>query len=317
MTKNGTRIAVVGTGNVGATVAYTLLVSGLATQIALIDINLQKAEGEALDLKHGMPLCPPAGIEFGGYELCRDCDIVIVTAGANQKPGETRTALTDKNLSIFHGMIPEIVRYSGDAVLLIVTNPVDVLTMETIRLAKLPQGRVIGSGTVLDTSRLRYLLSQHANVDPRSVHTFVLGEHGDSEFAAWSLTTIAGMNLERYCSGCGECESSISEIMKKRFDEEVRASAYRVIEKKGATYYAVALAVRRICEAVLRDEKSILTVSSLLTGQSGLRDVCVSLPCVVGAGGVEKTLDVTLNAEELASLRASAEAVRSHSFAQI
>ena len=316
--KNGTKIAIVGTGYVGATTAYTLMLSGLATHISLVDINLGKAEGEALDLQHGMPFCQPALIDFGGYEQCEGADMVIITAGANQKPGETRMDLTEKNLAIFRQMIPEIVRHSGDAVLLVVTNPVDVLTLETIRLAGLPAGRVIGSGTVLDTSRLRYLLSAHANVDPRSVHTYVLGEHGDSEFPAWSLTNIAGQRLDVYCKGCGLCKEGImTDELRSRFADEVRASAYRIIEKKGATYYAVALAVRRICEAVLRDEKSILTVSSLLTGQCGLNDVCLSLPCIVGAQGVERTLDVELSVDELSALHASAEAVRSHSFAQI
>ena len=311
MRKKGNKIAIVGAGQVGATTAYTLLVAGLASELVLIDLNGKKAQGEVLDLAHGIPLAPPADIKVGGYADCADADIVILTAGANQKPGETRMDLTRKNIAVFKSIVPQVVRYAPHAILLVVTNPCDVLTYVTWKLSGLPAGQVLGSGTVLDTSRLRYLLSQHTGVDPRNIHTYVLGEHGDTELPAWSLTSIAGMDMDEYCGLCATCQGSLSRTVREEFHDKVRNAAYRIIEGKGATYYAVALAVRRIVEAILRDEQSILTVSSLLTGQYGLYDVCLSLPCIVGVSGVQQTLPIHLNDEEMTQLHASADAIRS------
>ena len=286
MRKQGNKIVVVGAGQVGATTAYTLLVSGLVSDLVLIDLNQKKAQGEVLDLAHGIPLCPPADIKVGDYPDCENADIVVLTAGANQKPGETRMDLTRKNIAVFRQIVPKVVKYAPHAI------------------------QVIGSGTVLDTSRLRYLLSQHTGVDPRNVHTYVLGEHGDTELPAWSLTSIAGMGMDEYCSLCASCQGSLSQTVRAEFDDKVRNAAYRIIEGKGATFYAVALAVRRIVEAILRDEQSILTVSSLLTGQYGLDGVCLSLPCIVGVNGVEQVLPIHLSDEEMAQLRTSADAIR-------
>ncbi len=305
----GHKAVIVGAGQVGATTAYTLLISGLLSELVLIDVNRDKALGEAMDIAHGMPLCPPAEVRLGDYEDCRGAEIVILTAGLNQKPGETRLDLIKKNRSVFQSIVPQVVRYAPDAILLVVTNPVDVLTLETLRLSGLPAERVIGSGTVLDTSRLRYLLSRHTGVDPRNVHAFVLGEHGDSEFAAWSSMRIGGMTLHEFCQGCGTCDASLTDVAQAQFEAEVRRAAYTIIDLKGATYYAVALAVRRIVQAILRDEHSILTVSSLLTGQYGLNDVCLSLPCVVCAKGIERILPIPLNDDELHSLKLCAQAV--------
>lgn len=311
MKKQGNKIVIVGAGQVGATTAYTLLLSGLISELVLIDLNEKKARGEVLDLAHGIPLCPPADIKLGTYADCENADIVILTAGANQKPGETRMDLTRKNIEVFRSIVPNVVKYAPHAILLVVTNPCDVLTYVTWKLSGLPANQVIGSGTVLDTSRLRYLLSQHTGVDARNVHTYVLGEHGDTELPAWSLTSIAGMNMDEYCGLCNTCQGNLSKTMREEFPEKVRNAAYQIIEGKGATYYAVALAVRRIVEAILRDEQSILTVSSLLTGQYGLHDVCLSLPCIVGVTGVQEVLPIHLSDEEQALLYTSAEAIQS------
>lgn len=310
MLKKGNKIAIIGAGQVGATTAYTLLLSGLVSELVLIDLNEKRTHGEMLDLAHGMPLCPPAEIKAGTYSDCANADIVIITAGANQKPGETRMDLIKKNIAVFSSIVSQVVHYAPHAILLVVTNPVDVLTYVTLKLSGLPANQVIGSGTVLDTSRLRYLLSRHTGVDPRNIHTYVLGEHGDTELPVWSLTSIAGMKMDEYCQICRNCNRSLSQIAREEFLEQVRNVAYTIIDEKGATYYAVALAVRRIVEAILRDEQSILTVSSLLTGQYGIDEVCLSLPTVVSVSGVKEILPIRLSDDELGKLRASANALR-------
>ncbi|HML49355.1 MAG TPA: L-lactate dehydrogenase [Clostridia bacterium] len=310
MANRGNKVAIVGAGQVGSTCAYTLLLSGLVSELVLIDLNEKRVRGEVLDLSHGTPLCPPAEIVAGQYPDCKDADIVILAAGVSQRPGETRMDLVRRNAKVFESIVPQVVRYAPEAILLVVTNPVDVLTYVTSRLSGLPAGRVIGSGTVLDTSRLRFLLSRHTQVDPRNIHTYVLGEHGDSELPAWSLTSIAGMTMDEYCGLCNRCESRLSEVVRAQFDEQVRNVAYEIIEAKGATYYAVALAVRRICEAILRDEQAILTVSSVLDGQYGLSGLALSLPVVLGRQGVREVLPIHLDAEEMEKLNLSAAAIR-------
>ena len=310
MNEKGTKAVVIGAGQVGAATAYTLMLSGLVSELVIIDLNQNKAKGEALDIVHGMPLCPPAEVYAGDYPDCAGADIVIITAGANQKPGETRLDLLAKNRAVFGSIVPQAVKYAPEALYLVVTNPVDALTLETIRLSGLPAGRVIGTGTVLDTSRLRYLLSQHTGIDPRNIHAFVLGEHGDSEFVAWSRASIAGMTLDEYCADCGRCKGPLSDILDSDIEQQVRRAAYSIIELKGATYYAIAVAVRRIVEAILRDEQSILTVSTLLEGQYGLGGVCLSVPAVVGRKGVERVLEAGLSEDEKARLIASARAVK-------
>lgn len=310
MRVNGNKVGIVGAGQVGATSAYTLLLSGLVSELVLVDLNQKRASGEVLDLSHGIPLIPPADIRYGDYDKLAGSDIVILTAGVSQKPGETRIDLVKRNVQVFQSIVPQVVRYAPDAILLVVTNPVDILTYETLKISGLDPSRVIGSGTVLDTSRLRAMLSKHTQVDARNIHTYVLGEHGDSELAAWSLTRIEGMTLDEYCDTCDECDGSLSELVKSEFDDEVRNVAYTIIDRKGATYYAVALAVRRIVEAILRDEHSILTVSSLLDGQYGLNDVCLSLPSIVSRRGVERLLPVNLDASERQLLKHSGETLQ-------
>lgn len=310
MREQGNKVGIVGAGQVGATSAYTLLISGLVSELVLVDLNEKKASGEVLDLAHGIPLCPPANIVAGDYSDLAGSDIVVIAAGMNQRPGETRMDLTRKNIQVFRSIVPEIMRYAPEAILLVVTNPVDVLTYATWRISGLPRNRVIGSGTVLDTNRLRYLLARHTGVDARNIHTFVLGEHGDTELAAWSATNIEGMTMDEYCNFCSRCEGSLADRVKAEFDEEVRNVAYTIIERKGATFYAVALAVRRIVEAILRDEHSILTVSSLITGEYDIDNVCLSLPSIVGAQGVEQVLPIKLSEEEQVLLRHSAAAIK-------
>lgn len=293
------KVAIIGAGFVGSTTAMTLMMSGLVSELVLIDRNTEKSEGEVMDLNHGMPFVRPVRIYNGEIKDVKGADIVIITAGAGQKPGETRMDLVNKNTEIFKGIIDEIVKYNTDCILLIVTNPVDILTYVTYKLSGFPSNRVIGSGTVLDTARFKYLLGNHAGIDPRNVHAYIIGEHGDSEVATWSLTNIAGIQMDEYCRACSGCEGGIS---KNEIFEDVKNAAYEIISRKGATYYAVALAVRRIVESIVRDENSILTVSSLLTGQYGLDNVCLSVPTVVNRRGIERTLDIPLDADEKARL---------------
>ncbi|MDP4093318.1 MAG: L-lactate dehydrogenase [Bacillota bacterium] len=297
--KGAKKIAVIGAGFVGSTTAYTLMMSGLVSEIVLIDRNSDKAEGEVMDLNHGMPFVRPVKIYSGAMSDCSGADMVIITAGANQKPGETRMDLVNKNTAIFKDIIGELVKYNRDCLLLIVTNPVDVLTYVALKLSGFPSSKVIGSGTVLDTARFRYLLGNHTGIDPRNVHAYIIGEHGDSEVPTWSLTNIAGIQMEEYCKACRGCRESIS---RNEIFDSVKNAAYQIISKKGATYYAVALAVRRIVESIVRDENSILTVSSLIQNQYGLNDLCLSLPTIVNSSGVDHILDVPLDDTEKSML---------------
>lgn len=306
--KRPTRIAIVGTGNVGATFAYALLLSGLASEIVLIDANRAKAEGEAMDLNHAVPLLSqPARVWAGTYEDCATALITVVTAGAAQRPGETRLELVNRNVTIFKQIIPEIVRYNPNTILLIATNPVDILTYVALKLSGFRTNHVIGSGTVLDTARFRYLLSQHFDVDPRSVHAYIIGEHGDSEVPVWSLANIAGMRLPQYCAtNQMECQPHILE----EIFQQTRDAAYHIIERKGATYYAIASALVRICESIVRDQGSVLSVSSYLEDYYGISDVCLSLPSVIDLDGIERVIRLDLSPEEVEGLRKSASVLK-------
>ncbi len=297
------RIAIVGLGNVGASFAYALLFRGLASEIVLIDANRAKAEGEAMDLNHAVPFTHSTRIWAGDYSDCAGAAVTVITAGAAQKPGETRLDLVKKNARIFASIVPEVVKHNPDGILLIATNPVDVLTYVAWKLSGLPADRVIGSGTILDTARFRYLLSQHFDVDARSVHGFIIGEHGDSEVAVWSLTNIAGMRLPEYTKhNDAKCSSQEME----QIFVETRDAAYKIIERKGATFYAIAAGLMRITEAILRDQSTVLSVSSLVKGLYGIEDVYLSLPTVLHRGGVERVIHLELSADEEAKLRASA-----------
>ena len=301
------KAAIIGCGFVGAASAFSLMQSGLFSELVLIDVDRTRAEGEALDISHGLPFARPMQIYAGTYADLSDAAIVIVCAGAGQKPGETRLGLVRKNIEVFRSVIPQIAAVNQEAILLIVTNPVDVLTYAAVRFSGYPENRVFGTGTVLDTARLKYLLGQHLQVDPRSVHAFIIGEHGDSEIAAWSGASVSGVPLRDFCEMRGhfDHESAMQDLA-----ERVRTSAYRIIEKKQATYYGIAMSVRRICEAIVRDEKSVLPVSSVQHGMFGVEDVALSIPAVVGKDGVETTVPIELSDAETAALRRSAETLR-------
>ena len=304
---NSRKAAIVGCGFVGSASAFALMESSLFSEIVMIDADKNKAEGEALDISHGLPFAKPMQLYAGDYEDIKDASIIIVTAGAGQKPGETRLDLVKKNVAIFGSIIPEIAKYNQDAILLIVANPVDILTYAAARLSGYPQNRVFGSGTVLDTARLKYLLGQHLGVDNRSVHAFIIGEHGDSEIAAWSSANVSGIPLDKFCEMRGHFDHESST---RRIAENVKNSAYEIIEKKRATYYGIAMSVRRICEAIVRDEKSILPVSSIQTGDFGIKGVALSMPSIVGKDGVECSVPIELNDEEQKALRASADTLK-------
>ncbi|HEX8940060.1 MAG TPA: L-lactate dehydrogenase [Candidatus Limnocylindrales bacterium] len=302
-----TRVAVVGVGFVGSTFAYALLLSGLASEIVLVDLNRKRAEGEAMDLNHTVPFAHPTHVWAGDYADCTGATVTVIAAGANQKPGETRLELVRRNAAIFRDIVPRVAEANPDGIILVATNPVDVLTYLTHRLSGLPRQRVFGSGTILDTARFRYLLSEHLGVDPRSVHAYIIGEHGDSEVPVWSLANVAGMRLPTFCAENGIAFDR--EEMEAIF-RRTRDAAYEIIERKGATYYAVAAGLMRIVEAILRDQRTVLSISSPVEDYYGIDDVCLSLPAVVDRGGVERVLRLELSPAEASGVRRSADVLR-------
>ena len=301
------KVAVIGCGFVGSACAFALMQHGLYSDMVLIDANRARAEGEAEDIAHGLLFAKPMNIRAGDYADAADAAMAVVTAGANQKPSETRLDLVRRNSAIMLSVLGELKKAGFAGNILVVSNPVDVLTRVAQMHAGLPEGRVFGSGTVLDTARLRYLLGEHLDVDNRSVHAFIVGEHGDSEIALWSSATVSGVPLHDFCEmrGYFDHENAMREI-----GESVKNSAYRIIERKGATYYGIAMAVLRICEAVVRDEKSILPVSAALHGEFGIEDVTLSVPAIVGKEGVEKIVPVSLSEDERTRLHYSADVLR-------
>jgi L-lactate dehydrogenase len=302
------KVVIVGAGAVGSTFAYALAQSGAADEIALLDVNRDLAKGQVLDLAHGVPFFPSVQIHEGEKEDYADAHAIVITAGASQRSGETRLDLLHRNAAIVESIVDDIVGQGSQAVIVVVSNPVDVLTYVAQKHSGWSRGRVIGSGTVLDSSRFRYLLSQHCGVDVHNVHAYILGEHGDSEFVAWSMTHIGGMPIEDYCPICGQCDDWQAE--RDRIEEAVRNSAYHIIDYKGATYFAVGLALVRIVGAVLRNQRSVLTVSTVLDGEYGLRDVCLSVPCVVSQEGVERVLEANLSSGEQQALARSASVLK-------
>lgn len=300
------KIAVVGVGAVGSTSAYAVMISGMVSELVLVDINRERAEGEAMDLAHGASFIKPIRIYAGDCEDCRDADVIIFCAGVNQKPGETRLDLVQRNFAILKDTLHRLMPLNGNGILLIVTNPVDILTYAALRLTKLPPTRVIGSGTVLDSSRFRYLISEYCQVEPRNIHAYVVGEHGDTEVPLWSLANIAGIPVQEFC-----CWQGIPCLHPEEISRRVREAAYEVIARKGATFYAIGLAVKRICESILRDENFILTVSGLVEGQYGITDVCFSLPSIVNREGRARVLAVPMAREEEEALHHSARVLKS------
>jgi L-lactate dehydrogenase len=302
------KIAIVGVGNVGSTFAFALMISGLAREIVLIDINEKLANGECMDLNHGLSFSHPTKIYTAGYKGCKDADIVVITAGANQKPGETRIDLVNKNLAIFKEMIPVIAKHAANAILLVVTNPVDILTYVTLKLSGFPPNRVIGSGTVLDTARLKYMISEYAKVDPSNIHTYIIGEHGDTELPVWSNATIGGMSIETYCSDYAGLKNAKHEL--DGIFVKVKNAAYQIIQAKGATNYSIALSLVKISRSILRNENSILPVSTLITDYYGISDVCIGIPSIVNSMGMEKYLKLELSEQEQKLFKHSASTLK-------
>jgi L-lactate dehydrogenase len=304
-----TRLGIVGAGAVGATLAYAALMRGTAQTVALFDVDAKKVQAEALDLSHGIQFVPMAHV-VGSDDVAvlADCDVVVLTAGAKQKPGQSRLDLAESTIGIVRSLLPRLVEVAPDAVHVMVTNPVDVVTWAALQVSGLPDSRLFGSGTVLDSSRLRFLLAEHLGVAAQSVHAYVVGEHGDSELPLWSSATVGSVPLLAWMGADGR--PALDEAARERIAQDVVQSAYRIIEGKGATNYAIGLAVTRIVEALVNDERRILPVSSRLHGYLGISDVCLSVPAIVHAGGVGHRVEVPMTDAELAGLRRSAEAVR-------
>ena len=307
MGKKERRVVVIGAGSVGTTYVYALMHTGLADEIVLIDFDQKRVKGEVMDLEHGLAFVQPVEIRAGNYSDCADANLIVITAGAKQTPGQSRFDLTQRNTDIVKSICAQIKKCGSEAVLLMVANPVDTLTQVALKELGWPRERVIGSGTVLDSARFRSMLSRHCGIDTRNVHAYILGEHGDSEVAAWSMTHVAGVAMKDYCVLCQRCdpEKGHAEIA-----HSVRDSAYHIIDYKGSTYYAIGLSLTRISGAILRNEHSVLTVSLLLQGEYGINDVCLSVPCVVGKTGVERIITAQLSQDEQNALKASAQTLR-------
>ena len=307
MATNPRKAAIIGCGLVGSSIAFRFLQQGLFSQLVLLDVDQDRAEGEAMDLSDGLPYGATMEITAGSYDDITDCALVVITAGVNQKPGETRLDLIGKNTAILRSILSEITARDFDGILLIVSNPVDVLTYAAWQMSGYPKERVIGSGTVLDTARLKQLLGEELGVDSRNIHAFIVGEHGDSELAVWSEANVSGLDLEDFCRVRGQ---TLGTENRERLYREVRDSAYRIIERKGATYYGIAMAVGRIAEAIVKDERAVLPVSAVLDGQYGMNGLALSLPSIVGRKGLQEILEMPLSGEERAALEASAEQMR-------
>lgn len=305
---------IIGAGAVGSTFAYALAQSGVVDEIILNDMDRNLAQGQVMDLAHGLPFYPNVQISLGASQDFQDAHVIVITAGSKQRPGESRLALLHRNARIIEGIMDEIVAQGSQAVIVVVSNPVDILTYVAHKRVNWPRGRVIGSGTVLDSARFRYLLSQNCGVDVHNVHAYILGEHGDSEFAAWSISHIAGMQLDDYCQLCGECDDW--QAARRKIEEAVRTSAYHIIDYKGATYFAIGQALVRIVSAIVRNEKSVLTVSTVLEGEFGLAEVCLGVPALIGETGVERVLELELPPVEQAALENSASVLK-QSLAQL
>lgn len=301
------KAAIIGCGFVGSASAFALMESGLFSEMVLIDSNKQKAEGEAIDISHGLPFAKPMQIYAGDYSDISDANIIIVAAGVSQKPGETRLDLVKKNIKVFRSIMPKIAEVNPECIILVVSNPVDILTYAAAKFSEFPENRVFGSGTVLDTARLKYLLGEHLGVDSRSVHAFIIGEHGDSEIAAWSSANVSGVPLDSFCEMRGHFnhQASMNDIA-----EDVKNSAYEIIDRKGATYYGIAMSVKRICEAIVRDEKSILPISSIQHNNHGISDIALSMPAIVGKDGVEVSVPIELSEQEEQDLQKSANTLK-------
>ena len=304
------KIGIVGAGLVGATAAYALVMRGIGGEIVLIDKNAERARAEADDIFHAVPFAHPMKVYAGDYPQLAGSRIVVISAGVNQRPGETRLQLLERNAAVFREVIPEILTHAPDALLVVATNPVDVMTHLTARFAAqqgLASSRVIGSGTTLDTARFRALIGAHLGVDPQHIHGYVVGEHGDSEVLTWSSVTVGGIPLKEFCA---KQNITLDEEIQSQIDQGVRRAAYHIISGKGATYYGIGSALARIVDAILNDQRSILTICTPMEDIAGVKDVTVALPHLIGGNGVLARFPLPLNAEEQALLFKSAGVVR-------
>ncbi|MCE7794271.1 L-lactate dehydrogenase [Salipaludibacillus sp. CUR1] len=301
------RVVIIGTGFVGSSYAFSLINQNITDEMVLIDLNKEKTEGDAMDLNHGIPFGSPTKIWAGDYSDCKEADIVVITAGANQRPGETRLDLIGKNVKIFKNIVGSVMNSGFNGIFIVATNPVDVLSYATWKFSGLPMERVIGSGTILDTARFRFLLSEYFDIDVRNIHGYIMGEHGDTELPVWSQTRIGSEPIKRYMS------KYKPEGKDEDLDEifiNVRDAAYHIIERKGATHYAIAMGLARLTKAVLRNEHSILTVSTLMKGEYGLEDLYIGVPAIVSERGVERTVEIDLSEKEMEQLHHSAEVLK-------
>lgn len=302
-------VMIIGTGSVGSTIAYAMMIKGICREIYLVDRNRQKARGEALDLSHGRAYVSPIEMKVGDYSDCSHVNVIVITAGAKQNPGETRIDLLNRNIGIMRSIIVSIEENRGDnePILLIVSNPVDILTYFAYKFSTLPKTKVIGSGTALDTSRLRYEISNHCQIDARSIHGYIIGEHGDSEVALWSSLSIGNVLFDNFCEKCRkDCMGDV----KKDIFEKVKNAAYFLIESKGYTNFGVGLATARICEAIVKNQHSVLPVSTILDGEYGLSNLAISLPCIIDSLGISRVLKTSMDEQEKEKFLVSAEKLR-------
>jgi L-lactate dehydrogenase len=301
------KIVVIGAGNVGSTIAYTIMMNNLVSEIVIIDVNKEKAQGEALDMNHGIAYFKQISIKSGDYSDCEDADVIIITAGIARKPGQTRLELAKINVSIGKDITKNIMAYAKNPIILVISNPVDILTYVIQKESGLPANRVIGSGTTLDTARLRYLLSAHCDIDVRNVHAYIIGEHGDSEVAVWSRANIAGKPFDEFCD---DCPKQCKTVNRDQILKDTITSGAEIIRLKGATYYGIGMAATRIVAAIINDEKAVLTVSSVLNGDYNMNDVALSLPCVVSSEGIERYINIRMSEKEVHDLQQSANKIK-------
>ena len=304
------KVSIIGAGNVGMRYAYALMIGGVVRQMVIVDLDRKKTEGEVMDLSHGAPYISPVEIISGDYADIKDSDLVVITAGKKQAQGQSRIDLAKDNARLYKTIISQVMRYAPSAIFLIVTNPVDVLSYAALKFSGKSYTEVIGSGTVLDSARFRTLLGRHCGIDPRNIHAYILGEHGDTEFAAWSNAMIGGVLLKEYCAACDDKHACDNEKGLNQIFEDVRDSAYKIIGLKGETSYGIGLALVRITQAIIKNENAILPVSSLTQGYLGVNDVYLSLPAVINKKGIREVLQLTLNAREQKEFRKSSAAIK-------
>jgi L-lactate dehydrogenase len=304
---SSSKIVIIGAGAVGSTFAYSLIIHGLASEIVIIDINKERAQGEAMDLNHGMPFAYPTKIWAGDYEDCKKADIIVISVDKGQKIEQSRLDLAQGNFEMLKQIVPNITKYNKDCILLVVTNPLDVMTYAALKLSGFPWYRVIGSGTILDTARLRYLLGEHLKIDPRNIHAYIIGEHGDSEVPVWSLANVAGIRLKDYCPVCRipYKPDDFNNLFLK-----VRDAGYEIIRRKGRTFYAVALGMTKIVESIIRNENAVVTASCLLQDYHGAIDICLSVPLILNRKGIEQIIRLPLSDKETADFKKSAAIVK-------